>query len=76
MKVTVRKLDDDPTNWVYMFKEMIDKGEKRMIIDCDVKKVEGVLHKVGTRIWIVEHRSTIGRMNKGGPNSDMYIIYR
>ncbi|XP_063403152.1 glutamate receptor ionotropic, kainate 2-like [Mytilus trossulus] len=45
VKVTVRKLDDDPTNWVYMFKEMIDKQEKRMIIDCDVKKVEGVLHK-------------------------------
>lgn len=45
VKVTVRKLDPDPQNWVYMFKEMIEKQETRMIIDCDVSKVGTVLHK-------------------------------
>lgn len=47
VNITVRKLDHDPGNWVYMFKDMSDKKEKRIIVDCDVSKVFKVLQKVG-----------------------------
>ncbi|KAK3097411.1 hypothetical protein FSP39_009413 [Pinctada imbricata] len=45
MKVTVRKLDRNPDNFIKMFKDIKLKNENRFIIDCHVSKVGTVLHK-------------------------------
>ena len=46
MKVTIRKLDRNPDEFIKMFKDIKGKSENRFIIDCDVSRVGTILKKV------------------------------
>lgn len=45
-KVTVRKLDTSEKNYVNLFKELKEKDEVKLVIDCDVYRVKEILHQV------------------------------
>ncbi|KAL5010168.1 hypothetical protein ScPMuIL_012473 [Solemya velum] len=44
-KVTVRKLDTSEKNYVNLFKELKEKDEVKLVIDCDVYRVKEILHQ-------------------------------
>ncbi|KAL4233054.1 hypothetical protein ACF0H5_007740 [Mactra antiquata] len=44
-KITVRKIDPYQTSHISMFKDMKIKNEYHVIVDCDYKKVQPILHE-------------------------------
>ena len=52
-KVTVRKLDLYQSGYIRMFKDIKEKGEYHIIIDCDVSKVQTILHEVGSSSCLI-----------------------
>ena len=46
-KVTVRKLHQYVSGYITMFKDLKEKNEYHLIIDCHSTKVKNVLHEVG-----------------------------
>lgn len=44
-KITVRRLDPFQTTYITMFKDLKEKGEYHIIVDCDVHKVQTLLHE-------------------------------
>ena len=45
-KVTVRKLDQYVSGYISMFKDLKEKNEYHIIIDCHSSKIHSVLHEV------------------------------
>ena len=45
-KVTVRRLDQYVSGYIPMFKDLKDKNEYQLVIDCPSSKVKDVLHQV------------------------------
>lgn len=45
-KVTVRKINDNPESYISLFKDLKERGEYRIIIDCHVSRVGIILEKV------------------------------
>jgi hypothetical protein len=46
IKVTVRKINNNPETYIGLFKDLKEKGEYRIIIDCHVSRVGIILEKV------------------------------
>lgn len=44
-KVTVRKINDNPESYISLFKDLKERGEYRIIIDCHVSRVGIILEK-------------------------------
>nr|XP_022293547.1 glutamate receptor ionotropic, kainate 2-like [Crassostrea virginica]XP_022293548.1 glutamate receptor ionotropic, kainate 2-like [Crassostrea virginica] len=44
-KVTVRKINDNPETYISLFKDLKERGEYRIIIDCHVSRVGIILEK-------------------------------
>ncbi|XP_060574773.1 glutamate receptor ionotropic, kainate 2-like isoform X2 [Ruditapes philippinarum] len=44
-KITVRRLDPFQNTYITMFKDLKEKGEYHIIVDCDVNKVQPLLHE-------------------------------
>ncbi|XP_053398088.1 glutamate receptor ionotropic, kainate 2-like [Mercenaria mercenaria] len=44
-KITVRRLDLFKNTYITMFKDLKEKGEYHIIVDCDVHKVQTLLHE-------------------------------
>ena len=45
-KITVRKLDPYEGTYISMFKDLKQKSEYHIIVDCNVKKIQTLLHEV------------------------------
>lgn len=44
-KVTVRKINDNPESYISLFKDLKERGEYRIIIDCHVSRVGIIMEK-------------------------------
>ena len=65
-KITVRKLDPYEGTYISMFKDLKQKSEYHIIVDCNVKKIQTLLHEVS----ISEvSRYTVIR------NTSLYILF-